>query len=236
MSLMSAALPWLLRWYGPAKTSWSVSARIAGPRSSGAITRPFESRLSGATSDKLRQGDGPPISSGLKNGVNSGFVQSPTVRRQRGDATIDKRSRLRAEARPGHRTVRLAAKIGAASNIAPAVPRTCQKLNPVRAANVTMLTIQRNLSGAGERISAIPAKAIAAIGNPYTARTFSGKICSILANETASATLWTHNDTTIGSRCEKGDAMHPENEERNAPAKTTENAAPLIARMRNVEW
>ena len=165
ISLINAVLPSLLRWYGPANTSWLVSARIAGPRSSGAITRPFGSRFRDATSDKLRHGDRSPIASGSKIASIIGFAESPATARQKGDATADTRSRFGPAASRGHRIVRLAAKTGAATIDAAARPRICKKPKPIRAANAPEATIQRNLPAALDRTNAIAARPIVMIGN-----------------------------------------------------------------------
>src|ERR1700744_786997 len=159
----NAALTAFLRWYGAANTSSSVSARMAGPRSIGAITRPFGNRLREATSDMLWHDGASTIVCGLKNASISGFARNPAAANPIGDATTDRKSN-RPETSPGHRTVRLAANKGAATIDAPAAPRTSQKRTPISEASVTMPTIQRNRSAAGERRSAAAAKPIVLIG------------------------------------------------------------------------
>ncbi len=154
-----------------------------------------------------------------------------------GDATTDKRSRFRAEASPGHRMVETCGKdrrchhrsCGGAPHLQKA--ESDQRRQRYDADDPAKLFRGRRPGQRHRRRS--PSSRLAARSRR---RTFSGKSCAILANEIASATLLTHNEKTIGSRCANGDAMHPENNNRNAPTRTIANAAPLTARMRNVGW
>src|SRR5882672_5766825 len=169
ISLSIARLPSLLRWYGAAKTAWSVLARIIGPRSIGAITRPLGSCVMEATSDTVRHADAPRsaiVICGLKIKSINGFAERPRAAKLAGDTASAKRTRFRPGASVGHRMARLAAKIGAASIVAAAVPRISQKLNPISAASVMMPRIQRNRTRGLDRIRAAEAKPIVINGNP----------------------------------------------------------------------
>src|SRR5579864_4892602 len=115
----------------------------------------------------FRHGDwSPAAGGGLTIESVSGAAITPSAPRLTGDAITEERSRLRAEAKPGHRMTRLAAKTGAATIDAPAAPRTSQMLTPISAASAAMAATQRNFSEEGDRSSAATANPIARSGNP----------------------------------------------------------------------
>src|ERR1700681_2832349 len=84
---------------------------------------------------------------GLKTWSISGFAERPKAAKLAGDTASAKRTRFRPGASVGHRTARLAAKIGAATIDAAAAPRISQTLSPISAASAFMQRTQGNPQG-----------------------------------------------------------------------------------------